>query len=166
MTKDQLMELLQEKVEGHRKGQPNTPNWVHSMRVYDILRSYRYDDATCLAGGLHDLIEDGGMTRESLADLGVSPEVVHAVALVSHSKKIEDSRARWFALMQQLSVMGNKMTWLVKVADIIDNIRDSDTLSEENAWFMVNVKRPVILMLSKDILKGEKIWSDLFDTVA
>lgn len=166
MTKDQLMELLQEKISGHRKGQPNTPNWVHSMRVYDILKSYRYSDSICLVGGLHDLIEDGDMTRDQMADLNIAPDVIHAVALVSHDKKIEDSRTRWFALMQQLSLMGNRTTWLVKVADIIDNIRDSDTLGEDNAWFMVNVKRPVILMLSKDILKGEKIWNDLYEMSA
>lgn len=155
------MRLLQEKLTGHRKGQPNTPNWIHSMRVYDLLRSYRYDDAICLAGGLHDLMEDADMTREDFRTLDVPPDVIHAVALVSHTKAITDSRTRWFDLMKGLSLMGNRMTWLVKVADVMDNIRDSDTLDKDSAWFMVNVKRPVILMLSRDILAGEKIWEDL-----
>jgi (p)ppGpp synthase/HD superfamily hydrolase len=36
----------------------NSPAYIHSLRVYELLKNHGFDEDTQLAGLLHDIIED------------------------------------------------------------------------------------------------------------
>ena len=53
----------------HAEGMCEEPAYEYSIRVADTLKKYGYPQDVVVAGLLHDIIEDGGMTMKEL-DLG------------------------------------------------------------------------------------------------
>jgi hypothetical protein len=58
-------ELVKARIPGVRKG-TDTPAFEHSVRVYETLEAQKLPVTTCLAGMLHDIIEDGNTTLVEL----------------------------------------------------------------------------------------------------
>ncbi len=154
-------ELLQTRISGTRKGLPNTLLYRHSERVETLLRENGQDDVTCLAGLLHDIIEDSDTTAEELSTLGFSDEVIELVKLCSHDKEILNKDLRWMLMIVGLVEAKNKEAWAIKIADVLDNIKESYAMKKERAQFMINVKIPLILSASAPLLAGTPVWIKL-----
>ncbi len=154
--------LIKERITGHRKGLPNVPAYEHSLRVGELLREQDgYVSDLALAGLLHDIVEDGGVSLEDLKTQGFNDEIIHLVDLCSHNTNITDSNVRWVNMIAGLANEGNTQAWTIKLADIYDNLQESHALNPERRRFMVETKTPLLLALTKDKLGETELWQNL-----
>ena len=160
------LNLVQTKITGHRKGLPDVPAYQHSIRVSEAISTWSgADDETILAALLHDVVDDGGVSFEELRSMGFSENVIHLVDLCSHDVKIADKDARWVNMVARLALAGDARAWAIKLADVRDNLGESESLDESRRNFMLNVKAPLLLKLSEKLLGDQKPWLDLQATV-
>jgi len=157
---ERAQELVKQHIKGHRKGMPNEPAFLHSFRVQEILKNNGCAFSVHLAGLLHDIVEDGGMTFEELRQEGYSDEVVGLVRLCTHDAAIANKDLRWFVMVIGLTKANNTDAWRIKLADILDNL-NSHGLSPERARFMREVKAPALLEATEDILANDPIREEL-----
>ena len=115
----------------YRKGTHRLPYFTHPANVAVILTRYGCDEATVLAGILHDVVEDcvrDGFTREALADrIGskFGDEVLETVLQVTERKRDEndvefDWEERKADYLERLAQAGERARW-VCAADKIHN---------------------------------------------
>ena len=149
----QAEELVRMRIPGMRKGTTDKPAYTHSFHVRDLLAAHGYGPEVCLAGLLHDIVEDGGMSLDELRAAGFSERVVELVDLCTHDASIEGNDARWIVMMARLVQAGDSDAWAIKVADLADNLRDSGTMRKERREWMVTVKVPLVSKLSKGLVR-------------
>jgi hypothetical protein len=157
---ERAQELVRQNIKGHRKGIPNEPASLHSFRVQEILKNSGCPFSVQLAGLLHDIVEDGGMTLEELRQEGFDEGIVDLVRLCTHDATIANKDLRWFVMLITLIKTNNADAWRIKLADILDNL-NSHGLSPERAHYMREVKAPVLLESTKDILAEDPIRKEL-----
>jgi (p)ppGpp synthase/HD superfamily hydrolase len=145
--------LVRETIQGHRKGMPDEPNYLHSFRVRDLVSEHHHwddpDYDLFLAALLHDVIEDGGVTFDDLRSMGCSERTIELIDLCTHQSNIEDKTERWTLMIARLIEARNEDAWRIKLADLTDNLKQSRGLSAENRQFMTEVKAPLMLRLVK-----------------
>lgn len=71
-----------------------------------------------IAGFLHDVVEDSDMTFEDLDDLGFSAEVIEALRLLTHDKKL----ITYETYVRNIISSGNTTAINVKINDLRNNI--------------------------------------------
>lgn len=140
--------LVQERIKGHRKG-TDRPAYMHSVAVSEALRAKGYADEVCLAGLLHDIVEDGGVSLNDLIQMGFSARVVELVSLCTHDASIKNRDARWVKMMARLVDANDAEAWAIKLADIEDNLKDCGSMSPDRAKFLREVKWPLLQAVSK-----------------
>ena len=144
-------ELVQTRIPGMRKGTTDKPAYTHSFHVRDLLEEHGYGPEVCCAGLLHDIVEDGGVSLDELHAAGFGERVVELVDLCSHDASIEGTDARWVVMMARLVQAGDSDAWAIKVADLVDNLRDSGTMEVGRREWMRNVKRPLMVRVAKGV---------------
>jgi len=147
-----------QRIPGARKGR-TTPAYQHSYHVRDLLMEYGRTGTVSLAGFLHDVIEDAGVELEELRIFG--DRVVELVDLCSHDPSIKDKDARWRRMIDRLIAANDKDAWTIKLADVFDNFRDSHAMPKERSDFMRDMKIPVMLKATEELLGGFKLRQDL-----
>lgn len=100
---------------------------------------------------MHDIVEDGGALLEELRAAGFSEHVVRLVDLCSHDASIEGNDARWVAMIARLVQAGDSDAWAIKVADLVDNLRDSGTMEVGRREWMRDVKRAVMIKIATGV---------------
>lgn len=153
--------LVKERILGTRKGLPYQPTYLHSFRVSTILRNNGFDEDAYLAGLLHDVIEDGGVTVRELQDNGFPERVIELVRLCTHDSAIQNKDLRWILMIVNLEKADSRDAWAIKLADVFDNFLDSHAFSKHRADFMRDVKIPTLLKASEQQLAWSKLWADL-----
>ncbi len=145
--------LVKERIKGERKGLPDELNYMHSMRVNETVSSlHHWDDPDVemfISALLHDIVEDGNTSLEELVEMGFTRRIVELVYLCSHNTKVENKTERWTLMMAKLIEARDEEAWCIKLIDLSDNLKQSRGLSEENRKFMIEVKAPLILRLTK-----------------
>lgn len=145
--------LVKERIHGDRKGMIGEPNYMHSFRVHKIVSDlHHWDDPDFelfLAALLHDIVEDGGVSYEELAQMGFSGRTIELIYLCSHDKTTVNKTERWTLMIARLIEARDEEAWFIKLADLSDNLTQSQGLSEENRKFMVGVKGPLMLRLTE-----------------
>lgn len=144
-------ELVQTRIPGMRKGTTDKPAYTHSFHVRDLLEEHGYSPEVCLAGLLHDIVEDGGVSLEELRAAGFSECVVRLVDLCSHDASIEGTDARWVVMIARLVQAGDSDAWAIKVADLVDNLMDSGTMEVGRREWMRNVKRSLMGRVARGV---------------
>lgn len=91
------------------------------------------DELTCIAALLHDTVEDTAWTLEQLAAEGIPPQVLEALALLTH-----DSREPYLDYVRR--IRSNPIARAVKLADL----RHNSDLTRLNT------------VTQKDLQRGEK----------
>jgi (p)ppGpp synthase/HD superfamily hydrolase len=140
--------LVKNRITGTRKGLDNRPNYYHSMRVCEKLEYQEAEKDVCLAGLLHDVIEDGGVSFDELYNLGFSERTIDLINLCSHNIHIQDSTERWIFMIANLINAKDEDAWRIKLVDITDNLTESAGLIPENQKFMIETKAPIFLRLT------------------
>lgn len=153
--------LVKEHIKGNRKGMPDVPNHTHSLRVAHLLKVYGFNEETRLAGLLHDIVEDGGLSFKMLENGGFPKDVLDIVRLCTHNMAIPHNDRRWILMVTKLAKADSAAAWAVKLADVFDNFMDSHALSIERETFMREVKIPVLLSASEHLLGEIPLWKDL-----
>lgn len=147
--------LVKERITGTRKGLPESENYLHSYRVMDIVsKNHHWDDPDYdlfTAALLHDIVEDEGVTFTDLIAMGFTPRTIALVDLCSHSLEITDSTERWMLMIAKLIKANDEDAWRIKIADLADNLTESHGLEPESRRFMIEVKAPLLLRLTKDV---------------
>lgn len=144
--------LVKERITGARKGLPDEQNYQHSFRVRDIVSEcHHWDDPDYdlfIAALLHDVVEDGKVTFDELQKMEFSDRTIDLIRLCSHRMDIKDSTQRWMLMIAKLIEANDDDAWRIKLADLTDNLAQSEGLSLENRRFMVEVKAPILLRLA------------------
>jgi len=153
--------LVKEHIRGHRKGMPDVPNYTHSLRVADLLTTYGFSEEICLAGLLHDVVEDGNVSLEELVRMGFPNDIVEIVHLCTHDVNISNKDHRWIVMVMQLVKADSMAAWAVKLADITDNLTEAHMLSKDREKLMREVKAPVLLSASEHLLGKTQLWQNL-----
>lgn len=145
---DRAIELVCRRIPGLRKGTTDEPAFRHSLRVGELLTWNGFADEVMLAGYLHDVVEDGGVTYQELADAGYPPRTIEIVRLCTHDREVPNKDSRWLLMIAGIVRVNDADALAVKLADTIDNARDSYRLQAsdpERAKFIRTVKAPLIL---------------------
>ncbi len=147
---EQAEQLVRERITGTRKGM-DKPACTHSFNVRDILARHGFSGEVQLAGLLHDVIEDGGVSLDELTALGFGDRVVELVNLASHDLAVEGSYERWVKMIARLIDATDAEAWAIKLADIRDNLRDSHAMpNKEQQLLLREVKVRLMLELTKN----------------
>ena len=142
--------FVKERIKGVRKGLYDVPAYTHSLRVCALLEKQCWDKEVVLAGLLHDIIEDGGATTTELSEEGYSERTIRLVELCTHPVEVENKTSRWLLMIAKLIQADDQDAWMIKLADLTDNLSESKGLTPENRKFMVETKAPILLRLTED----------------
>jgi (p)ppGpp synthase/HD superfamily hydrolase len=153
--------LVQERITGSRKGLPDAPAHLHSFRVGSLLGENDCEPEVVLAGLLHDVIEDGGVTVEELRGIGCSKRMIELVQLCSHPMEIKNSTERWVLMMAKLIQASDVDAWAIKLADLADNLTECHAMSADKRRFMVNAKVPILLKLTERFTELQSLRDEL-----
>ncbi len=108
--------------DGQLRKYTHDPYHVHPFEVSEILSSVDANEKVQIAGLLHDVIEDCGVTREDIADL-FGQRVADLVVMVTDISKPEDgNRAIRKALDKDHLAKADSDGQTVKLADLISNL--------------------------------------------
>ncbi|MCE9586238.1 HD domain-containing protein [Candidatus Uhrbacteria bacterium] len=152
--------LVKERIPGTRKGS-DEPAYIHSTRVSDALARFGFSEEVVIAGMLHDIVEDGDTSLDDLRGMGFSERIVNLVDLCTHDDMIEGGDARWVNMMAGLIDAKDKEAWSIKLADLTDNVKSSDTMPEDRRKFMLEAKAPFLLRLSWNEAGDTPVWNEL-----
>lgn len=157
--------LVTERIQGHRSGLPDVPTSLHSLRVQELIKEYvvalEFPYEMSLAAVLHDVVEDGGVSFDELSSLGFSERTVELVRLCTHKETPLGSVARWTMMIATLVAANDEEAWMIKLADLLDNIKESYALVPERRRFMVEVKAELMLKLTMEQSKNHPLWQAL-----
>jgi GTP pyrophosphokinase len=138
------------------------PYLVHPLNVSMILAEMKLDEASIVAGLLHDVLEDTSLTKERLAEL-FGPDVAHLVDGVTKIGKYaytskEAQQAETFRKML-LAMTDDLRVILVKLADRLHNMRTLEHLTEVKrravATETMEIYAPLANRLGMGKMKGE-----------
>lgn len=116
----------------------------HPIRIQHRLRDWGADEETQQIGLLHDVLEDGYATPETLALLGYSQRIQTGVHWLSRPKALT-----YRAYIKQLATKGGPDALLTKLADLTDNL---------------NLSR-LQTITAKDIQRVEKRYLPAYETI-
>lgn len=151
-------ELVKEHIKWTRKWM-REPNYLHSYRVYNLLRENWIDDKNVLeAWLLHDIIEDSDMTLQGLSELGYSARTIELVDLCSHDKTNPDKLGRRRDMMDRAIL--DKDAFIIKLADITDNIKYCHHLSLDKFFIFMNVKAHFFLYYGKNLCGDSRLYNE------
>lgn len=141
MNLDRCIQFMKEKHEGQLRKQ-GTPYYEHPLRVSEMLRDKGFGLDYQVSGLFHDLLEDTNTMEEEILELS-NKQVLEAVKLVSKEKgyTMDDYISR---------IKNNEMALMVKLADRIDNLRDSVTIEEKFRIKYIKETKEWYLELSKN----------------
>lgn len=167
-TFEQSKELIKEKIHWFRKGTKDLPkpipNYIHSWKVYEALKTYGFDQDIQMAWLLHDIIEDGWMTLNELRELWYSDDILHLVDLATHDMTIDGSFEKRKKMLQRLIEEDNKDARAIKLADISDNLLECHLMpSKEKLERFLNKKCPVFVYYGNKYFGGTEFYNEFLE---
>jgi (p)ppGpp synthase/HD superfamily hydrolase len=161
----ELAETFARRIPGTRKGS-DKPAYLHSLDVAERLRVQGFSEEVCVAGLLHDVLEDSPTTVTELEEAGFSPRILELVRHCSHDSRVEGNDQRWVVMVADLVKANDVEAWAIKLADLTSNVTDCHTMKPERQAFMLNVKVPLLLALTPDFSKLDNLRRTLVTSVA
>ncbi|MGZ5429603.1 MAG: HD domain-containing protein, partial [Thermoanaerobaculia bacterium] len=138
------------------------PYLVHPLAVAMTLAEMKLDDASIAAGLLHDVLEDGSVSKERIGEL-FGADVAHLVDGVTKIGKYaftskEAQQAETFRKML-LAMTGDLRVILVKLADRLHNMQTLEHVPEANqratAAETLEIYAPLANRLGMGKMKGD-----------
>ena len=118
MTIEQTIELIK-KLMGGRKDWRGRDYFVHDIEVMQMLgaEASELEKKTAL---LHSVLDEKVVTAEELLRIGVDPDVVKLVTLVSNGPNVK-GYAAYLNKCRRIVASGNESAMRVKLADMLAN---------------------------------------------
>ena len=134
---------------GQLRKYTNEPYIVHPAEVVSIVRSVPHTEAMLAAAWLHDVVEDTGVTIETVrAEFG--EEVADLVAWLTDVSRPEDgNRAHRKALDCAHTAAAPAAAQTVKLADLISNTRSIMTHDPKFAVTYLEEKRALLAVMAR-----------------
>ncbi len=131
------------------------PTLLHSLRVGVYLFQKGYSKEICIAGLLHDLIEDSKISKED-----ISNEFGEEIAnLVKANTKNENIKNKYEDLITRCIELGENAL-IIKAADIIDNFNYYSKISNAGGLSYVHEIGELLFKL-KPTNYNDKIFEEL-----
>lgn len=108
---------------GQTRKADGAPFITHPLEVGLLLHGLGYDDDVVSAGILHDVVEKGGMTMESVTD-AFGPRVAEMVEALTEDESISDYRVRKAAQRDQVARASDDAV-VVFAADKVSKAREA-----------------------------------------
>ncbi len=130
-----------------RRKYTDAPYYIHPFEVARILASIRASEEVQIAGLLHDVIEDCGVTKEEIA-AQFGTRVADLVDMVTDVSKPEDgNRATRKALDRDHVAKADADGQTIKLADLISNARSIVEHDPKFAKVYMAEKRDLLAVL-------------------
>lgn len=156
------LNLVKSNIKGTRKW-IDEPQYMHSIRVSDILCKHRTSYNVRLAWLLHDMIEDTDYTREDLKEIWFSDRVLDLVCLCSHDKTNPDTLGRRKDMVNRLIDSKDIDAWAIKLADITDNLKECHLLSSAALKRFLTIKAPVFIYYWNKYFWGTNLYKEFLE---
>lgn len=131
----------------------------HSKRMAERLKKYGYKEEVVTAALLHDLIEDAGVSPQTIKRK-FGQKIADLVSAVSFNPKIKDYRAKYQEMFERTKKAGLEAL-VIKAADILDNNDYFDLIESPQKRKEVLRKMKYFVEISEDKIGKEKIYRDL-----
>lgn len=154
--------LVQTSILGNRIG-CDVPNYLHSFRVYDALVRWGFAEETCIAGLLHDVIEDSTVTMDDLKALGYTDNILRLVDYATHDMTITNSFTRWQTMIQRMIKANDREVRAIKLADISDNFTECHLLKPHNFETFLTKKAPVFIYWGNQFFGGTPFYTEFVE---
>jgi guanosine-3',5'-bis(diphosphate) 3'-pyrophosphohydrolase len=134
---------------GQLRKYTHEPYWVHPAEVVSIVRSVPHTEAMLAAAWLHDVVEDTGVTIETVrAEFGT--EVADLVAWLTDVSRPEDgNRAHRKARDREHTAAAPAEAQTVKLADLISNTRSIMAHDPKFAVTYLEEKRALLAVMTR-----------------
>lgn len=149
-------------IKGTRKWSTE-PQYLHSLRVFKLLKKYKFPHEVCVAWFLHDMIEDSDFTREDLKKYWYSDRILDLVCLCSHDKSNPDKFGRWEDMINNLKSQWDIDAWAIKLADITDNLTECHLLSPDALKRFLTKKAPVFVYYGNKYFWWSTFYSNFIE---
>jgi (p)ppGpp synthase/HD superfamily hydrolase len=118
-------------------------NSQHCYDVYDLLKTFRFDEEICIAGLFHEILENGDMSPTGLRMLGYPASIIELVEVVTleHPKAILRERHR--RLLIKLRQASRLDAWAINMADLLDQLRHSPELPFDDRKYLTKEAAPL-----------------------
>jgi (p)ppGpp synthase/HD superfamily hydrolase len=137
------------------------PTLLHSTRVGIYLHNHGYNSSICIAGLLHDLVEDSDV---SLDDIEQSFGKEVAVLVDANTKDEELPEGKTYEELLKKCIESGEDASIVKAADIIDNLITYRKIhSDEGIANMLRFGK--ILLELKPVSYTDKIFQELAEVL-
>lgn len=133
------------------------PVLLHSIRMMNLLMSFRYEIPILIGALLHDLLEDTDCSYDMVKEK-FGEEIANIVLALTMNEELSNYTEKYISNFKKASC--NKKALIVRCADLIDNssyIKLAELKTQKN----VKEKHHYFYTHFSEILKKEPIW-DLF----
>jgi (p)ppGpp synthase/HD superfamily hydrolase len=134
---------------GQLRKYTHEPYWVHPAEVVSIVRSVPHTEAMLAAAWLHDVVEDTGVTIETVrAEFGA--EVADLVSWLTDVSRPEDgNRAHRKARDREHTAAAPAEAQTIKLADLISNTRSIMAHDPKFAVTYLEEKRALLAVMTR-----------------
>lgn len=133
------------------------PTLFHSVGVGMYLHNHGYNSSICIAGLLHDLVEDSDVTIESIQNM-FGKDVAQLVKANTKNEELSEEK-KYEELLKRCVESGEEAS-IIKAADIIDNLNTYRRIkSDEGIQNMLNFGTILLEIKPKEF--NDKIFQQL-----
>ena len=127
--------------DGMRRRKSNAPYVLHPMEVGAIIGTMTDDQEVIAAGILHDVVEDAGITIESIGE-EFGERVMDLVAAETENKRDE---------------LPPEQTWRIRKEESLEKLKNSDDVAVLMMW--IGDKLSNIRAIYRDfVVEGSAVW--------
>lgn len=147
---------------GQKRKYTNTPYFKHPLAVADLVRSVPHTKTMLAAAYLHDVVEDTGVSLETIDDLFGAPVADLVFWLTDQSKPSDGNREKRKAIDRAHSASAPPAAQTIKLADLIDNTATINQHDPEFAKVYRKEKEALLRVMDKgDPSLLKRAWEQL-----
>jgi len=161
---DFSIQLIKENIKWFRMSSPETPNYVHSIRVYETLKKYWFSDDIQIAWLLHDTKEDCWFDYNKLKWYWYSDRIIELIETCSHDVLLTNNEKKWESKIKKLIKANDKDAWAIVIADFLDNLSEPIFINNKERWsLLLNQKPPVFIYYWNKYFSWTNFYNDFLE---
>lgn len=146
-----------EKHHGQKRKYTGEPYIEHPRRVVDYVKSVTVSEFAIAAAWLHDVCEDCGVTSEEIYERFGPATALLVYYLTDISKPADGPRAVRRAIDRQHMSLAPGLAHTIKLADVIDNLRNIEEAPADYARMYLDEKSLLLEVLTRGDERLQKV---------